>query len=67
MNIKEIVFDRTNEKLINEVFRVSYANNVSRKQAYSIVLGECRSIDKNYLPYKNYESFRVAAHYKKNK
>ncbi len=67
MNIKEIVFDRTNEKLITEVLKVSHTQNVSRKQAYSIVVGACREFDNGYEPYKNYESFRVAKFYKENK
>lgn len=67
MNIQEIVFDRTNEKLIMEVLKVSHNQNVSRKQAYSIVISACRVFDKDYEPYKNYESFRVAKFYRENK
>lgn len=67
MTVKEIVLDRTNKNLFEEVLRVSHKSNVSRKQAYSIVLGYCRKFDPNYTPFKNYESFRVSSHYNTTK
>ena len=57
MNIKEIVSDKTNQSLRNEVSQWSHKNNVGLAQAYSGVIGRVQEEYPKYEPYSSFESF----------
>jgi hypothetical protein len=62
MDVNKIVADTNYNTLCEWVIRVSYAHNVSKKQAYHMVLGRVQLEFNEWCPYKNYESFRIKLH-----
>lgn len=62
MNVNKIVGDTSYDTLCEWVLRVSHTHNVSRKQAYQMVLSRVRLEFKEWQPYRNYDSFRMKLH-----
>jgi hypothetical protein len=59
MNVNKIVGDTDWNELCEAVLKVSHLHNVSRKQAYYMVVDRVRMEFNNWEPYKTYESFKV--------
>lgn len=59
MNVNKIVADTDYNELCEAVLKVSHLHNVSRKQAYYMVVDRVQMEFKGWNPYSNYYSFKA--------
>jgi len=59
MNVNKIVADTNYDELCEAVLKTSHIHNVSRKQAYYMVVDRVKMEFNAWNPYKNYESFKA--------
>jgi len=59
MDINKIVADTDYNELCEAVLKMSHLHNVSRKQAYYMVVDRVQMEFNNWQPYKTYESFKA--------
>ena len=59
MDVNKIVADTDYNELCEAVLKMSHIHNVSRKQAYYMVIDRVQMEFKGWNPYKTYYSFKA--------